>query len=86
MSYCRRTLTKMQFDIHERGDDDDGQGGSKPISEEQARDLKILLDDAKANIPSFLELIAGVPTIAEIPERDWKRVLHAAEVKSGRKR
>lgn len=80
-SYAARYLLKMHLDIAETDEDTDG-NDTELITEDQARDLQCLLDGCGADKKSFLELICGTKTIAEIPARDWSRVLHAAEVKA----
>ena len=80
-----RSLYKMHLNIVQKGEDNDGQD-TKLITDDQARDLQCLLEGANANIPNFLELIGGCDKISDIPARDWKRVLHAAEVKAGVKK
>lgn len=81
VSYGKRQLIKMHLNLIERDEDDDGHGGSGPISDDQVKDIETLLSDTKADRAKFLELIAGVGKIADIPARDYKRVINALNTK-----
>jgi hypothetical protein len=80
VSYGRRSLTKMFFNLIEAGEDDDGNGGSSAISEEQARDLNALMDEVKADRPRFLKYM-GVEKTEDILERDHRKAITALEEK-----
>lgn len=80
VSYGRRALTKMFFNLVEAGEDTDA-NTDEPITEEQARDIRTLLKDTHSNEAKFLELIAGAPRIEDISARDFKRVVNALETK-----
>lgn len=80
-SYAWRYLTKMQFNIVETGEDNDGSGPESKITDDQIKDLQCKLEESKSNIPNFLRLIAGVERFSEIPARDFKRCMNAAEEK-----
>lgn len=82
VSYGKRQLIKMHLNIVERDEDDDGNGGSEPITKEQVLEIRTLLADTKSNEAKFLELVAGVPTIEQIPARDLKRIMNALETKA----
>src|SRR5262245_1464824 len=47
-SYARRYLLKAFLNLVEKDEDDDGNGGSVPLTEEQVRDLNTLFIDATA--------------------------------------
>lgn len=80
VSYGRRILTKMFFNLIEAGEDTDGNDPSL-ITDEQVKDLETMLADTKSNVPNFLKLIAGVPELKDIPARDYQRVWNALETK-----
>jgi len=80
VSYGRRYLIKMLLNITERGEDDDGQGGSQPITEAQAADLAALLTETKSDEPRFLTFM-GVARVEDILARDYKRAVTALETK-----
>lgn len=82
VSYGRRALTKMFFNLMESDgtEDDDGNGGSPHITEEQARDLQVLLDETKSDVPKFLKIFKA-NKISEILSRQWPEVLAAIEQK-----
>lgn len=81
VSYARRYLLKMHLNIVEKDEDDDGAGSEAKITAEQAKDIRTLIHDSKSDEKKFLELIAGVQTIEDIPARDLKRILNALETK-----
>jgi hypothetical protein len=80
LSYARRQLTKMALNIVEKDEDDDANGGAKPISEEQARDIETVLADVKGNKDGFLNFM-GVESIREIRARDYQKAINALETK-----
>lgn len=85
VSYGRRALTKMFFNLVEAGEDTDANDPTC-ITEEQARDIRTMLQDLKSDERNFLDLIAGVSTIEQIPARDHKRIINALETKGRLKR
>ena len=80
VSYGKRQLIKMHLNLVEVAEDDDGQGGAKPITQEQAKDLLALLTEVKADKKLFLNFM-GVDSIESILTRDLKRAIAALEVK-----
>lgn len=80
VSYGRRYLLKMILGIVERGEDDDGHGGSEPITESQVADLRALLTEVNADEPKFL-IFMGVEKVENILQRDRKKALNALETK-----
>ncbi len=80
VSYGRRALVKMFFNLIEAGEDTDG-NSAEVISADQAIAICDLIKESGANERNFLELIAGTQSIEEIPARDYKRVMNALETK-----
>lgn len=80
VSYGKRQLIKMHLNIVERNEDDDGQGGSKPITEDQAKDLHSMLTEVRADKARFLTFM-GVDAVESILARDYKRAISALEQK-----
>ena len=80
VSYGRRMLIKMHLNLIERGEDDDGQGGSKPISAEQAKKLIQDLAALKIDQPKFLAYM-GVEKIEAILLRDFPKAINAVDTK-----
>ncbi len=80
VSYGRRALVKMFFNLIEAGEDTDG-NSAEVISADQAIAIRDLIKESGANERNFLELIAGTQSIEEIPARDYKRVMNALETK-----
>lgn len=84
MSYGRRYLTLMIFNLSTT-DDDDGEGGATPgsITVEQRDQLAKIIEENGFPIDPFLKW-AGVETLADIPAASYQRALNAlnAKVKS----
>lgn len=80
VSYAKRQLVKMHLNLVEADEDDDGNGGSEPITKEQVWDLQALIDEAKADKAKFLNFM-GVGDLAEILQRDYKKAVNALEAK-----
>ena len=80
VAYGRRYLLKMHFNLMERGEDDDGQGGATPITPSQVADLTALLTEVQADQPRFLAYMQ-VSRVEDILSRDYKRAVTALETK-----
>ncbi len=80
VSYARRYLIKMHLNIIEKDEDTNGEN-QDAISDDQAKDLRALLIDAKQDEERFLTLIAGASSIDKILKRDFKRCVLALETK-----
>jgi hypothetical protein len=72
VSYGKRALTKMFFNLIEAGLDDDGNGGSEAISENQAKDFRAAIDEVNGNLEGFLRAMK-VESIEAILVRDIKK-------------
>ena len=83
ISYGKRTLKKMHLDIIEVHEDDDGQGGSKKISEDQVHDIEAALEETKGDRALFLKFM-GVESFADILECDLPKATAALEKKRQR--
>ena len=79
-SYGKRRALVNILDITMEGEDDDGEGGLEPISEEQVLDLQSMIDELKANQDGFLKYM-GVASLAEILTKDYQRAVNALETK-----
>lgn len=81
VSYAKRCLMKMAYNIIEAGEDNDGNGVSY-ISEDDAcriEDMLVALGDtsaSKTNERGFLKFM-GAPTVREIQQRDLARGIQA---------
>lgn len=80
IAYGRAVLTKMFFNLMTEADNTDGEDSSF-ITDEQAREINTLIADTKSDKKRFLQLIAGVDKIEDIPARDFKRVINALQTK-----
>lgn len=72
VSYGKRQLIKMHLNLIERGEDDDGQGGAKPITAEQAKKLVADAIELKLDHAKFL-VYMGAEKIEAILARDWQK-------------
>jgi hypothetical protein len=70
ISYGRRYLLLMIFNIAIGTDDDDGNAASGPptIGDEEAENLNKLITEAKANLAQFLKYFA-IETVAGLPKK-----------------
>lgn len=81
VSYGRRMLTKLFFNIIETEEDDDGAGaGAEPITQDEADTLRDSITEVGGNMNGFLKLM-GVARLEDIPKRDVKRAWAAIEEK-----
>ena len=80
ISYGKRTLKKMHLDIIEVHEDDDGQGGAKKISEDQARDFEAAVQETKGNPALFLKHMEA-ESFSDILVRDIPKALAALDKK-----
>jgi hypothetical protein len=80
ISYGRRALTTMFFNLVTKKQDTDA-NVDEVITEDQAKDIRTMLVDMKSDEKIFLELIAGVNSIEQIPKRDYKRIMAALDAK-----
>lgn len=76
ISYGRRYLKCMAFDVVPRGEDNDGSSGRQPITEEQEREIYNLLNDYKALEPTYdvskMLKWFEVGSVREMTRRDYK--------------
>jgi hypothetical protein len=79
ITYGRRYLLAMIFNIATSDSDDDGNAASlEPISAEQAAELQRLLDEAGSDPGRYLRYV-GASTIAEIPAAKYQFAKQALE-------
>lgn len=91
-TYAKRRLIKMHLNIIERDEDDDGNGGQRPVTQEQADTLRNGLgdlggseDDMLKRAGKFLSWL-GAETFESILARDFDRAMKFLEEKKrGRK-
>jgi hypothetical protein len=72
VSYGRRHLTKMLFNVVETDEDDDGKGVPLKISTEQAKYLQEFVEEIGGNAQKFLDWLK-VGSFADISEQDYGR-------------
>lgn len=79
ISYAKRYVAEMLLNVVRKGEDDDGIAAlSRKISEKQVENLERLIAAAKSTPEKFLRvMVTGVESIADIPERDYERVINA---------
>ena len=71
-SYARRYLLAMHLHLVTRDEDDDGNGGGRPITPEQAAELREALAAVKGSESRFLNWLAA-PSFEEIPAANFAR-------------
>ena len=87
MSYGRRYLKVMIFDVRMKGEDKDGNKPNDTLTEEQGEELKVLIDKAVAARPgtdhaewltSFLDYMK-VAALNDIPAKDFGKAKSAID-------
>jgi hypothetical protein len=82
MSYGRRYLTLLVFNITLTNEDQDGNHG-EGLTEEQVANIKALLTEVGADEAKFLRY-CKVESIADIPAKNYSAVVKMIEAKRGR--
>ncbi len=85
VSYARRYLIKMLFNIVEVGEDTDGEK-KKFIDEEQIKNIETMIQDSGCNRAVFFDMIAGVQKLEDIPADQYRRIINALQTKAGLKK
>jgi ERF superfamily len=80
MSYGRRYLTLLIFNITLTNEDTDGNKQGETISEEQLMDLKALAEEVGANKEQFLKYFS-IGALADLPATKYKDAITALEKK-----
>lgn len=80
VSYAKRYLLGMHLNIITVDEDDDGNGGSDPVTKIQAEEIYQAAVAAKADIAKFLKYM-GAGTFEEIKVRDVPKAMSALEAK-----
>ncbi len=80
ITYAKRQLLAMKFNIVTRGMDDDGQGGDRKITAEQSLDLLTLMDEVKQDIPKFLKYFQ-IDRVSDLPAKELKGAIMDLERK-----
>lgn len=83
VSYARRYLYKMHFDIVEKGEDTNGENPEK-ISTDEALDLTTQIQDVGGNLASMLKHFK-IEAIAQLRKTDLKEALQMIASKRGSK-
>jgi ERF superfamily len=79
-SYARRYLLAMHLHLVTRNEDDDGNGGHRPVTEEQAGELRTSLTAAGGNEARFLNWLAA-ESFETIPAANYERARKFIEAK-----
>jgi len=77
ITYGRRALLKMIFNIAETDDDGNSAGGAV-ITEEQVTRLQTLIAEVDADLPKFLAFLK-VERLEELPAKSFGTAVHALE-------
>lgn len=78
VSYGKRMITTMFFNLIARDEDTDG-NNLNTITDDQVKDLQAAMDELKMNKQRFL-LFMGVGAVNDILARDWGKAMNAVEV------
>ncbi len=85
-SYGKRRALISMLDITVEGEDDDGAGGSEPITDEQALQIEdLLVGRNRERFDKWLKQSCGVERVSEILDRDFDRVVATIENTKGAK-
>lgn len=76
----KRILRAMHLNLIERGKDDDGQGGDKKITEDQARDLQSLMEEVNQDRPRFLKHF-DIEKVSDLPVKELAGAIRDLERK-----
>lgn len=79
-SYALRYLEKMHLNIVETSEDDDGNGGSKPITEEQVKQLVTEIAETGMDMGRFMAYM-HVGEIKEIVQKNFRTATNYLDVK-----
>jgi len=83
MSYGRRYMTLLIFNITLTNDDNDGNGHAETISPEQVADIKALLTEVNADQKAFMKW-ARIDSLDEILAKNYSEVIRTIEAKRKR--
>lgn len=83
ISYGRRYLTLLVFNITLTNEDNDGNHGTETVSEEQLANLVALITEVKADRKKFLAYLK-VASLEEIPAASYSTVVGLLEAKRAR--
>lgn len=83
VSYGRRMLVKMFFNLIEHGEDTDGNDPTT-LTDDQAKDLEAMISEVRADKAKFLQFM-GVDSLSAILARDHTKAINALETKRNRK-
>ena len=91
VSYARRGLLKMVFNIAEGEYDDDGNGATMRgpvgnITREQVGQLQLIIEEHGLNLAGFLAKVAKAETLADIPAAQFARCLNALNARVNEKK
>ena len=82
LSYGKRYAATLLLNIRTKGEDDDGQKGGAPavITDEQSKQIRLLIAETKADIDKFLDLL-GAESVADIPALKFDTAIKLLEAK-----
>lgn len=86
LSYAKRYLAEMAFNVVREGQDDDGATSDLArITAEQKDQIVQLMQDAKADTKGFLTFL-GIETLDDLPQKDFARAANALQAKINKAR
>jgi hypothetical protein len=84
MSYGRRYLKLLVFDIATEDDDGNAAGGAEPINDDQLHALSEKIDEVGADIAAFCKYLQ-VPALKELPNSKFESAMRELEIFGQRK-
>lgn len=79
-SFAHRNLLLMHLNIISKGEDNDGQGSGRKITDDQCKDLLVLMDEVKQDMPRFFKHF-GIEKVSDLPEKELQGVIRDLERK-----
>ncbi len=83
MSYARRYLELLIFDIAVHKEDDDGQTAGATIDQEQIDTLNQWIESTNADLPRFLGWL-GLEKLADMSTQQFPKAMHQLKRKAGK--
>lgn len=85
ISYARRYLKLMMFDITIAREDTDGQGEVETVGSDELVELNKLIKDTQANVEDFCNHF-GIEAIPELRKRDYQRAMNLLRQKQAQQK
>lgn len=85
ITFARRYLTEMLWNMVRVGTDKDGTDWRAPLSGDQVAELERLIAETHTDLGQFLAtMVSGAASLVEVPHADFPRLVNALNVKKQR--